>query len=315
MTQQYIGVYATNEKTPVLEGLPRHLGTRKRLWFAWKMPEDKYSVQPLNAVHQPMSAPRIVSSKEFSDRFTYEANCFLAPEGAVHPEKQEVDASSFSLPALFLNDTGIPLSFPASMESDEVLADDPKLLLQWARGERRPKVPSTDSTKISFDRLVEEVDSLGYDEEASPSVASVDAGAVPKTEEETKQVRQLRSRFVQALLFLRRGARAEGTALLEEILKEPHEYFEGGSQLFSEFGLGLRRLGFASLSLAAHKRALAFAPQNERVLFNLARSCHDMGMVIEAMDYLEQALVVAPDFAAAGQFLNFLKAADGPAKE
>ena len=305
MAQQYIGVYATNEKSPAVGDFPRPLGTRKRLWFVWEMPEGNYKVQSLNAAHQPMSEPRIVTSKEFSGRFKYEAECFLAPEGAVHPQKQGADAVSPALPDLFLNDTsGGFTPFPASADTGRLAADDPKLLLQWAKGERRPKIASTEPVKISFDRLVGEVNSIGNGEDESS--LENDHEIIPKTEAEAVLARQLRSRFVQALLLLRRGARAEAVTLLEDMLKEPPVFFEGGAQIFSEMGLGLRRLGFAALALAAHKRALVFEPQNERVLFNLARSCHDLGLVIESRDYLNQALVVDPDFAVARQFLMFL---------
>lgn len=102
-------------------------------------------------------------------------------------------------------------------------------------------------------------------------------GRSGKREDEANQVRQLRSRFVQALLLLRRGARAESLVLWKRCSREPYEYFKGGAQLFSEFGLGLRRLGFAPLALAAHKRALEFAPKDERILFNIARATMTWG--------------------------------------
>ena len=314
MAQQYIGVYATNERSPAVGDFLRPLGTRKRLWFVWEMPEDNYKVQPLNAAHQPMAEPRIVTSKEFTGRFTPEPNCFLAPEGTVHPEKRGVDAASAEFPDLFESALCSLSSLPSQADSGGVVANDPKLLLQWAKGERRPKIASTEPVKISFDRLVGEVSSIGSAENESLSDEAM-SDVVPKTEGEAILARQLRSRFVQALLLLRRGARAEGVVLLESILKEPYSFFDGGAQLFSEIGLGLRRLGFATLALAAHRRALEFEPHNERVLFNLARSCHDLGLLIEARDYLRHALEVDPTFSAAEQFLAFLEVEDVPTEE
>ena len=314
MAQQYIGVYATHEKMPALGEFPRPLGTRKRLWFVWEMPEEKYKVQALNAARQPMAEPRVIPATEFKSRFVYEPNCFLAPEGHVHPNIQGMDVSGDSLPDLFFAENAnnaIELPPPQPLETaGKAIADDPNLLVAWAKAERTMKPAAPDPVKMPFDRLVGEV--AHQDEAASPPR---EPGRTVRTntgvlEEEAQQVRQLRSQFVQALLLLRRGARAEGLAVLEGMMTQPQEYFEGGAQLFSEFGLGLRRLGFIQLALAAHKRALGFAPKDERILFNIARTYHDLDLLPEARDYLEKSLSIAPGFTAARQFMAFLEVSD-----
>ncbi|SBV95979.1 hypothetical protein KL86DPRO_10965 [uncultured delta proteobacterium] len=318
MAQQYIGVYATKEKSHAVGEFPRPLGTRKRMWFVWEMPDGKYKVQALNAAFQPMAEARIITSKEFSGRFTYEADCFIAPDGYTHPSMQQLDAASVPLQDLFLGEKGGGVfSLPAPADPGALLADDPNLLMHWAKAERRPKVNAPDPVKMPFDRLVGEVVSVDGDGAAPVGAAmpekEPEEGA-EREEEEAHQVRQLRSRFVQALLLLRRGARTESIALLEEMLREPYEFFKGGAQLFSEFGLGLRRLGFTPLALAAHKRALEFAPKDERILFNIARSYHDLGLLAEARDFLEQSLAVAPEFTPARQFLTFIDVDDDAEK-
>lgn len=199
-------------------------------------------------------------------------------------------------------------------------ADDPDLLLSWVKAEARPKHNFADPATIPFDRLVSEVAEVdagtGRDEHNNdtqtgvfpPAAETGDSGPViPLKGSDAEQVRFLRSQFVQALLLMRRGARSESIALLREMLHTPHTFFDGGAQLFSEFGLGLRRLGLTSLALAAHRRALEFAPRDERILFNIARSYHDLDLLPEARDYLEKALAVVPDFAAAKHFLSFIE--------
>jgi tetratricopeptide (TPR) repeat protein len=121
-----------------------------------------------------------------------------------------------------------------------------------------------------------------------------------------EEARLLRSKFVQVLLLLRRGERDESIALLQNMLHNAYPPFDGAAQLFSEFGLGLRRLGLIRLALAAHKRAWEYAPKDERILFNIARSYHDLNLLTDAKEFLEKALAVAPDFASAKQFLAFL---------
>lgn len=321
MAQQYIGVYTTKERPRAVGDFPRPLGMRRRLWFVWEMPEGKYKVQPLNAALSPMAEARIISDSEFSGRFTYEADCFIAPEGYIHPDWRRMEAASVPLLDLFLVEHGgavLPLPGPA--DPGTLSADDPDLLLHWARAERRPNIPALEPAQMPFDRLVGEVAPAEGEEAASVPAGIPERApeeAAESAEDEGRQVRRLRARFVQALLLLRRGARAESLVLLEELLGEPYEYFDGGAQLFSEFGLGLRRLGFASLALAAHKRALEFAPPDARIYFNIARSYHDLGLLAEAGDFLEQSLAVSPDFAPARQFLAFIKVsgdADSPRK-
>lgn len=330
MAQQYVGVYATHEKAPPLGEFPRPLGMRKRLWFVWELPEGKYKVQALNAALQPMTEPRIIPSKEFSARFVYEPECFAAPEGLVHPNLQGVDLVGASLPDLFLNEPGEDASLlPPPQRIDapgKMLADDPNLLLAWAKAEPKSKVKTPDPMKMPFDRLVGEVAPQDGDgeEAAGAGLEQTDTGtagevvielrqeAPPPPEEDVQQMRHLRSQFVQALLLLRRGARSEGLTLLEEMLSQPQPFFEGGAQLFSEFGLGLRRLGFMSLALAAHKRALDFAPDDARILFNIARTYHDLDLLPEAREFLGRALAIDPEFAVARQFLMFLEASDTP---
>jgi tetratricopeptide (TPR) repeat protein len=306
----YIGVYATKERPHAIGEFPRPLGMRKRLWFVWETPEGYYKVQALNAALQPMAGARNITSKEFLDRFSHEADCSVTPAGRSQPGSQRMDAASVPLPDLFLGEkSGASLPLPASADPGAVLADNPDLLLNWARAERRPKANAPDLAKMPLDRLVGEFVSMDGEEAAlvaAKASESTPEDAGENEEGEARQVRQLRSQFVQALLLLRRGAQAESLVLLETMLCGSYGYFKGGAQLFSEFGLGLRRLGFASLALAAHKRALEFAPMDERVLFNIARSYHDLGLLAEARDFLEQALVLSPEFAPARQFLVFL---------
>lgn len=315
MPQQYIGVYATKEAAPSIAEYPRPHATRRRLWFAWETPEGQYKVQALNAAMQPMSEAKSIAAKDFSDRYAYEADCLLAPEGYAHPMADRNAAAAVPLPDLFWQEKkgGSPASdgsAPApGLKKCGVYANDPSLLLEWVKASPQTLRPAPDPAKMPFARLVSEI--VDQPEDSTPDSEEETADHVmppsePVQEEEAQRIRQLRSRFVQALLLLRRGAKSGGLAALEELLAQPHEHFEGGAQLFSEFGLGLRRLGFAKLALAAHRRALLFAPGDERVLFNIARSCHDLELFSEAGEYLEQALAAAPDFAAARQLLAFL---------
>lgn len=322
MGQEFIGVYASSERAPSLGDFPRPVAKRKRLWFVWETPEGKYKVQPLNAAHLPMGEARMVSAREFEGRFSPEKGCDAVPEGYQRPGEDaaaSLDAGGASLPDLFMAgpDARQPVAqgfvFPANDfgQADEdapLQADDPGLLMAWAKAEPRSKRKTPDPSKIPFDRLVGEV--APASQEAGYRVQqghAEEAGLPAVSPEQADQVRVLRSQFVQALLLLRRGEREASLARLNEMLSQRYPPFEGAAQLFSEFGLGLRRLGMISLALAAHKKALEFAPRDDRVLFNIARSYHDLDHLTEAREYLEAALEANPEFTVARQFLAFLE--------
>ncbi|CAK7059395.1 MAG: hypothetical protein DELT_01361 [Desulfovibrio sp.] len=314
MGQEFLGVYATNEVAPSLGDFPRPAGKRKRLWFAWETPDGRYKVQALNAVFQPMAEARVIPSYEFEQRFAVEPGCYATPEGHARPLESEEDGPLSPLPDLFSHDADTAPKPRAFFDDDEpkddgrLKADDPDLLRDWARMESRFKKRPMDPSKIPFDRLVGEVaqEEPGegeHTQEVEPMPA-FDAEEKPQPEE----ARLLRSKFVQALLLLRRGEREEAVVLLEDLLAKAYPPFDGAAQLFSEFGLGLRRLGFVRLALAAHQRAWEYAPEDERILFNIARSYHDLDLLDEARDFLEKAILAAPDFTSAKQFLAFLDA-------
>ena len=76
--------------------------------------------------------------------------------------------------------------------------------------------------------------------------------------------------------------------------------------MFTEFGFALRRKKLYKLALACHMRALALAPTDEHVLFNVARAEYELGKAEAARIYLLKALEAAPAFGAARRFLAFL---------
>lgn len=97
-------------------------------------------------------------------------------------------------------------------------------------------------------------------------------------------------------------------AEIERLLRRGSGFTWRQKFMFSEFGMALRRKKKFHLALQSHMRALALAPTDEHVLFNVARSEYDLGNVDKACDYLEKALISDPRFKAASNFLMFLTA-------
>lgn len=313
MGQEFMGVYATSEAAPTLGEYVRPAGRRKRLWFVWKTSDGCYIAQALNAICQPMAKPRAITFREFELRFTPECGCPAVPEGYGAPAEAAQCRESSPLPDLFSPEGGglaaPPVFHGSGKEKSCFRADDPDLLRRWVFIGPEFVNRSVNPANVPFDRLVGDVEQKENTEpEPAPCAHCAGGGIADSLPEEA---RLLRKKFVEGLLLLRRGEREASVVLLQNMLAEPHPPFEGAPRLYSEFGLGLRRLGLAALALVAHKRALDYAPEDERILFNIARSCHDLGLLAEAKEYLEKALVVAPGFASAERFRAFLEAGSG----
>ncbi len=310
--QRFIGVYASSEMPSTLGASHRPMVRRKRLWFVWETGDGKYQVQPLNAVHMPMAEPRLITAKEFETRFTAEAECCAAPAGCAPDGEQQEQPPQMP--------EGDMPGESGGQDAPQVLrADDPNLLQMWLEG-RAPVPPRqeglTPAQEAEMTRLLEDA-LLDPSRESAANASGVaeagetwDAATKSDPAEERDPEQALRADFALALLQLKQGRRSDGVAGLERMLSRPYAPFASAATIFSELGLSLRRLGLINLSLLAHQRALEFAPEDERVHFNLARSFHDLNKFSTARMHLERALAIAPDFTVARQFLVFLKAKD-----
>jgi hypothetical protein len=76
--------------------------------------------------------------------------------------------------------------------------------------------------------------------------------------------------------------------------------------MFTEFGLALRRKQKFTLALNSHLRALELAPNDEHILFNVARAEYELRNLDKARYYLDKALSIAPNFTVAKNFQSFL---------
>ena len=290
----FLGVYSTNEIPVVLGAALRPMVKRKRYWFAWKTSDGRYQVQALNAIMQPMSEPRILDAKDFEPRYTHEAEETATPQDSILAVGESAVEEVLAIT-------------PASMR-----ADDPNLLRAWLM---KPVPAPALEREESFSPIQEVQLARLVDTSLQGQIPDVTMGAVPEDFEDsllavdTEQA--LRADFAVALLKIKQGKREEGLALLDSIMRWQGAPFTGAAELFSEFGLNLRRLGITSLALFAHRRALALSPEDERVHFNLARAYHDLKKYDTAREHLEKALEIAPDFATAQQFLSFLNVQGG----
>lgn len=118
---------------------------------------------------------------------------------------------------------------------------------------------------------------------------------------------QLRSDFSLALIRLQTN-RDKAIESLNKIAGNDAKFEEKHKFMFSDFGTALRRRKLYALAFRFHERAKELSPDDEHVLFNMARAMFDAGKVDQAHKYLQQAVSMSHDFQAGSDFLEFIEA-------
>ena len=141
--------------------------------------------------------------------------------------------------------------------------------------------------------------------EKSPSLASF--APVAGMEPTETQEEELRQQFAAIVRKAGEGFRQEALLDLRALMLQP-AFLKNRAlhRLYTEFGLDLRREKHYEMALQCHLQALEVSPENERVLFNIARTQFELGQKDSAREYLMRALEADPEFALAQNFLYFL---------
>jgi hypothetical protein len=121
-----------------------------------------------------------------------------------------------------------------------------------------------------------------------------------------KVEKQLRSDFSIAMIRLRSN-RALALESLKKILEHRAPFEKEHKHMFSDFGTALRRSHLYAMSCGFHEKAKTLAPDDEHILFNLARALYDSGKVAQARDCLRQALDMDGAFKMGSAFLEFIE--------
>ena len=77
--------------------------------------------------------------------------------------------------------------------------------------------------------------------------------------------------------------------------------------MFSEFGSILRQKKIYALALRHHSKASELAPNDENILFNMARVYYALGEMNKALDYLQRALAANPNMREGLLFMDYLQ--------
>lgn len=84
-------------------------------------------------------------------------------------------------------------------------------------------------------------------------------------------------------------------------------YHKENKHIFNEFGIELRKKKMFQEAIANYLKAISIDPEDEVLYYNLGRAYYEDGRHEEAMDYLNHALAIQPDFREAQEFLSAIK--------
>lgn len=310
----FLGVYSKTTRT----GESSEESARR--WHVWSLPAGQFLIQEVFPGQDKEGEPERIDSSEFFNNFRVHA-AFSSVNKGQQPKMPEAQPEPKTQPQ-----TAVPKKEPAAMAEpasksifDELDDDDDGL--------------SENSGQAQiFDELYEEENYA----DARQARAVVREGAYPMRpamNEETPEKsstfytdksgvaaksskpfiadleqleEQMRSDFSLALIRLQTN-RDKALDSLNKIVDNKTNFRKEHKFMFSDFGTALRRRHLYSLAFRFHDRARELAPDDEHILFNMARAMFDSGKIEQARKYLQQAVAMASDFQAGTDFLEFIE--------
>jgi hypothetical protein len=117
---------------------------------------------------------------------------------------------------------------------------------------------------------------------------------------------QFRTEFSMSLIRLK-SKRTEALQSLDNLLKNKGPFSEEHKFMFTDCALALRKRNLYVLAKQFHQKARELSPEDEHILFNLARVMYEAGKIDKAREYLHLSLQMSPDFEEGKNFLAFIE--------
>ncbi len=118
--------------------------------------------------------------------------------------------------------------------------------------------------------------------------------------------RDLREEFALALLSMKRGDKAKAIEVFERLATVREGIIPAHKHMFTHFAIDLRKSNMLDLAKKHYTRALELGQDDVNAYFNMARVHYDAGSHQLALDLLNKALELSPNFAYAKQFRDFI---------
>jgi tetratricopeptide (TPR) repeat protein len=112
----------------------------------------------------------------------------------------------------------------------------------------------------------------------------------------------IRASFGLGLTYLDRGDPQNAHIVFRKLSRLEGANAPEYKHLFNEFGIKLRKNGMLPQALGHYAKALRISPDDDHLLYNLARALYEKGRLRAARRFLDKALAIRPDFAEAAAF-------------
>ena len=109
----------------------------------------------------------------------------------------------------------------------------------------------------------------------------------------------VRANFGLGKLYVATGELEKASAVFGNLAKQDNVLAPENKHFFNELGIELRGLGLYGQAIEFYEKALNLAPDDENLLFNIARASLENGDPAKAGQYLDRALAINPDLEAA----------------
>jgi tetratricopeptide (TPR) repeat protein len=117
----------------------------------------------------------------------------------------------------------------------------------------------------------------------------------------------VRANFGIGLCYIARGEQAKAREVFERLVQIEAVFGEEHKHLFNEFGIRLRISGMFDEALAYYARALALAPDDENLHYNMARAAFGKGEADLTAQHLTECLRLNAIHQEAQQFLAYIE--------
>ncbi|MDR2050568.1 MAG: tetratricopeptide repeat protein [Deltaproteobacteria bacterium] len=301
-------------------------------WNVWNLEDGSFLVQRLSDNGEeneiPATVDRVVFFHEFRVRKAFDAAGRSGGSGKSPP-------ASASRPKFFgtsiFDEEAADDIYPVMHAAVDVYEEDLKGLLYptappdssvpsdpsaWKKVEKTPRPqkknnPVPGGSRRLFDAARNKAATDARDAEEKKKdpfhfvVKEKDLEEKPE-EDLTRVEKQLRSDFSIALIRLQNN-RDMALESLNKILEHHANFRKEHKHMFSDFGTALRRRRLYSLAGRFHDKAKELAPDDEHILFNIARAMYEAGKINQAREYLREAVSMAGDFREGCDFLEFIE--------
>ena len=117
-----------------------------------------------------------------------------------------------------------------------------------------------------------------------------------------------RANYGMAKVLIDSGRNDDGKKLLKKLTKMENIFEKENKHLFNEIGIDLRKQKIHEEAFEYYSKAISIDPDDEALLYNLARLQKDANKYQESLDTINKALKIKPDFQEGKELIAWLQA-------